>query len=59
LKQILNYNGEEPKQGEDNIAILTAAERSVWAETRNKHFASGINKESLDIIEKVWYGVIR
>ena len=58
MKQIQEYNGEEPKEGEDCIAILTAAERSVWAETRTKHFSSGINKDSLDIIEKVWFAFL-
>lgn len=57
LKQIIDYAGQKPNEGEDKIGILTAAERSVWAEARSQHFASGINKESLDIIEKAAFFV--
>lgn len=53
LEQIVAYNGARPREGEDMIAILTASDRSVWADARTKHFSSGVNKESLDIIEKV------
>jgi len=40
-----------PVTGEENLASLTAWNRTKWAEARNKFFASGINKESLDTIE--------
>ena len=53
LNQILEYDGKKPSKNEDVIGYLTAAERSLWAETRTKHFSTGINKESLDVIEKV------
>jgi len=57
LKQIIEYNGTQPNKGEDVLGYLTAADRGVWAETRIKHFATGINKESLDIIEKAAFFV--
>ena len=59
MNQILEYNGKHPDKNEDVIGYLTAAERSVWAETRTKHFGTGINKESLDIIEKVTHSNIK
>ena len=39
--------------GEEHLAALTAWDRKSWAETRDTHFSSGVNKESMDIIEKV------
>ena len=39
--------------GEEHLAALTAWDRKSWAETRDTYFSSGVNKESLDIIEKV------
>lgn len=55
LKQIIEYDGKQPGRNEDIIGYLTAAERGVWADARNKYFGTGLNKESLDIIEKVCY----
>ena len=39
-------------QTEQNLASLTAWNRTKWAEVREKFFSSGINKESLEAIEK-------
>lgn len=36
---------------EQNLASLTAWNRTKWAEVREKFFSDGINKESLDAIE--------
>ncbi|CAG9802922.1 unnamed protein product [Chironomus riparius] len=36
---------------EENLASLTAWNRTKWAEVRDKFFSSGINKNSLDAIE--------
>ncbi|XP_014215150.1 carnitine O-palmitoyltransferase 1, liver isoform isoform X2 [Copidosoma floridanum] len=41
-----------PCEGEERLASLTAGERTHWAKTREEHFSRGINKNSLDIIEK-------
>ena len=42
----------EPDEGEKHLAALTASDRKVWAETRNSYFNKGLNKTSLDIIER-------
>ena len=42
---------EEAKSA-DGLASLTALERTDWARKRTKYLGSGINKESLDILEK-------
>jgi hypothetical protein len=39
--------------GEKYLAALTAGERVPWAQARKKYFAKGLNKSSLDAIEKV------
>lgn len=39
--------------GERLLPALTALKRDEWAEARQTHFAEGINKVSLEIIEKV------
>ncbi|CAB0029295.1 unnamed protein product [Trichogramma brassicae] len=41
-----------PYEGEERLASLTAGERVHWAKSREEHFARGINKISLDLIEK-------
>ncbi|KAF4524881.1 hypothetical protein B566_EDAN011211, partial [Ephemera danica] len=41
-----------PAKGEEHLAALTAAERRHWAETRHAFFSRGINRTSLDTIEK-------
>lgn len=41
-----------PYEGEEKLASLTAGERTHWAKTREEHFSKGINKHSLDAIEK-------
>lgn len=46
-------NDDEPVAGEELLPILTASERPLWAEIREKHFATGENKYSLDTIEQV------
>ncbi len=39
--------------GEEHLGALTAWDRTSWAKARDKHFSTGVNKISLDIIEKV------
>ena len=41
-----------PATGEEHLAALTAGDRIPWAKARQNHFAKGINKNSLDAIEK-------
>ncbi len=42
--------------GEEHLAALTAWDRKSWAETRDTYFSSGINKISMDTIDKVQSG---
>lgn len=41
-----------PLEGEERLAALTAGNRTAWAEARQEFFAKGVNKASLDLIEK-------
>ncbi|KAL3285273.1 hypothetical protein HHI36_019383 [Cryptolaemus montrouzieri] len=56
LEQILN-DKTEPLPGEERLAALTAGERKHWANTRKMFFSRGVNKTSLDIIEKAAFTV--
>ncbi|KAJ1359359.1 hypothetical protein KIN20_018063 [Parelaphostrongylus tenuis] len=47
-----------PAKGEEKLAALTAGERSHWARTRTGVFRSGINKISLNDIERAAFVVI-
>ncbi|XP_017792711.1 PREDICTED: LOW QUALITY PROTEIN: carnitine O-palmitoyltransferase 1, liver isoform-like [Habropoda laboriosa] len=51
MQQILN-DKSEPSEGEEKLASLTAGERPVWAKAREEFFTKGVNKASLDLIEK-------
>jgi hypothetical protein len=42
----------KPAPGEEHLAALTAGERTHWALTRRKFFNTGINKTSLQAIER-------
>lgn len=46
-----------PSKGEAHIGALTAGERIPWAKARTKFFSSGVNKRSLDCIEKAAFFV--
>ncbi|XP_068610502.1 carnitine O-palmitoyltransferase 1, liver isoform-like [Brachionichthys hirsutus] len=46
-----------PSKGEANLGALTAGDRIPWAEARTKYFSSGVNKGSLDCIEKAAFFV--
>jgi len=41
-----------PEKGEEKLAALTAGERTTWARARQQFFSKGMNKISLDAIEK-------
>ncbi|XP_051796926.1 carnitine O-palmitoyltransferase 1, liver isoform [Acanthochromis polyacanthus] len=38
--------------GEEKLGALTAGDRIPWAQMRKQHFSSGVNKRSLDAIER-------
>ncbi|KAI6196786.1 Acyltransferase ChoActase COT CPT domain containing protein [Aphelenchoides besseyi] len=46
-----------PAPGEERLAALTAGERTHWALTRRKFFGSGVNKTSLQAIERAAFVV--
>ncbi|KAJ8399948.1 hypothetical protein AAFF_G00406780 [Aldrovandia affinis] len=41
-----------PLPGEDKLGALTAGDRVPWAQVRKQFFSTGVNKRSLDCIEK-------
>ncbi|KAF5886142.1 carnitine O-palmitoyltransferase 1, liver isoform-like, partial [Clarias magur] len=41
-----------PLPGEEKLGALTAGNRVPWAHVRKQYFSSGVNKRSLDCIEK-------
>ncbi|XP_053095094.1 carnitine O-palmitoyltransferase 1, liver isoform isoform X3 [Pangasianodon hypophthalmus] len=41
-----------PVPGEEKLGALTAGNRVPWARVRKRYFSSGVNKRSLDCIEK-------
>ncbi|KAF7990168.1 hypothetical protein HCN44_009903 [Aphidius gifuensis] len=47
-----------PADGEEKLAALTANNRTVWANARTCYFSKGINKQSLDAIEKSAFVVV-
>lgn len=47
-----------PSAGEEHLAALTAADRTTWAETREKYFHTGVNRSSLEAIEKAAFVLI-
>ncbi|XP_017757990.1 PREDICTED: carnitine O-palmitoyltransferase 1, liver isoform isoform X1 [Eufriesea mexicana] len=56
MQQILD-DKSEPLEGEEKLAALTAGERTAWAIAREEFFSKGINKASLDLIEKAAFVV--
>lgn len=47
----------EPLPGEERVAVLTASDRTEWANVRRIYFNKGPNKISLDLIEKAAFVV--
>uniref|UniRef100_A0A6P7GLT9 carnitine O-palmitoyltransferase n=1 Tax=Diabrotica virgifera virgifera TaxID=50390 RepID=A0A6P7GLT9_DIAVI len=56
IQQILD-DTSEPLAGEEKLAALTAGERTHWATVRAQLFNKGINRASLDLIEKAAFVV--
>ncbi|ROI15142.1 Carnitine O-palmitoyltransferase 1, liver isoform [Anabarilius grahami] len=46
-----------PSPGEEKLGALTAGNRTPWARVRKQFFSSGVNKRSLDCIEKAAFFV--
>jgi carnitine O-palmitoyltransferase 1 len=56
LEQILS-DESPPAKGEEMLAALTAGERAAWAAARQEFFFKGVNRQSLDAIEKAAFVV--
>ena len=48
---------DEYSPGSKDVAALTAIQRSEWAAVRNKYFTSGVNKDSISVIETAAFHV--
>ncbi|XP_077474533.1 carnitine O-palmitoyltransferase 1, liver isoform [Stigmatopora argus] len=46
-----------PQPGEDKLGALTAGDRIPWSQMRTQYFSTGVNKRSLDAIEKAAFFV--
>jgi len=53
IQKILDDTTSEPSPGERHLAALTAADRVTWAKTRKSFFSTGVNRSSLDTVERV------
>ena len=47
-----------PEYGEEHLAALTAGERTQWAEARETFFRTGVNRTSLEAIEKAAFVLV-
>jgi len=47
-----------PSYGEEHLGALTAGERTLWAEARETYFSTGVNRTSLETIEKAAFVLI-
>lgn len=47
-----------PSEGEEHLAALTANNRTLWAEAREKYFSEGVNKLSLKTIESAAFVLV-
>uniref|UniRef100_A0A672JUI8 Carnitine O-palmitoyltransferase 1, liver isoform-like n=1 Tax=Salarias fasciatus TaxID=181472 RepID=A0A672JUI8_SALFA len=56
IQRILD-DSSSPSKGEAKLGALTAGDRIPWAKARAKYFSSGVNKRSLDCIEKAAFFV--
>lgn len=48
----------EYSEGARTLAAFTAQDRTEWARVRQQHFQSGVNKDSLDILESALFHVV-
>lgn len=53
-----NQHSKEYSTFEQSIAALTAIDRTEWAQIRATHFATGLNKDSLDALESAVFHVV-
>ena len=58
IQYILDDQTEVKDDLEAKLAVLTASERTTWANQRDMSFRNGINKASLDVIESAAFIVV-
>ena len=51
-------DSSEPSYGEEHLAALTAGERTVWADARETFFSTGVNRSSLEAIERAAFVLV-
>lgn len=56
IQRILD-DASPPLPGEEKLGALTAGDRIPWAQMRKQYFSSGVNKRSLDAIERAAFFV--
>uniref|UniRef100_A0A667XIB3 carnitine O-palmitoyltransferase n=1 Tax=Myripristis murdjan TaxID=586833 RepID=A0A667XIB3_9TELE len=56
IQRILD-DPSSPSPGEEKLGALTAGDRVPWAKVRKEYFSTGVNKRSLDCIEKAAFFV--
>ncbi|XP_031416395.1 carnitine O-palmitoyltransferase 1, liver isoform-like isoform X2 [Clupea harengus] len=56
IQRILD-DSSPPLPGEEKLGAFTAGDRIPWAQARKEFFSSGVNKRSLDCIEKAAFFV--
>ncbi|TGZ34563.1 hypothetical protein CRM22_011407, partial [Opisthorchis felineus] len=57
FNRILYFDNSPPATGEEKLAAFTAGPRDAWAIARSTFFSSGINRTSLDAIERAAFFV--
>jgi len=55
MEQILDHDTGTVGPGEEHLAALTAHDRTSWAVTREQFFSKGVNRQSMEMIEKAAY----
>ena len=58
IQYILDDPTEVSDEAEAKLAVMTASERTTWANLREARFRHGINKASLDIIESAAFVLV-
>lgn len=58
LDKILEDDVNSALAGEEHLGVVTAVDRVSWAKTRDTYFSKGINKASLETIEKAAFVLI-
>ena len=56
MQQIFDDTDSQPRPGEAHMGALTAADRKMWAEMREEFFMEGVNRASMEVMEKVCVG---